>query len=702
MFSKWTVAAVLLLAGLSSACSRENEPDTQPIRVEVQGSSCLSDIAEKLGEYTHDKLSDAETAKIWDCAAQAVSDFQRISAGDLPQGHFSAETMRHFLQRFFLKDYPVSDELLAAVMELKRVLVGGSTTEITRPELERFKVFLSEMKAITVELNPVAGIIFNTRAGATDAETQAAGDLLVAGTQRFSRWLRDSHQSYSYDSMIALVRALAGFYGESPDDGNYADVIKAVRLFPRLKRILLASSGEGIASSEWTPTLTAMAEGYAGFLHFRFGFKGDLNRGLVRRSVPYFMERAMLVLERAALKHPEHKIPAADWQALFDQLESNGWLGEGIKSEALMGAWSWFAGRVLAKGQQPAADLGLKQIAHLRAKASEWHELLFLAEGKQVKRTPEVGRFLRVRDASAPQEWDSEGRMLFAAEAPSTWTPAAQRRLVWPFMVLNLLREAYAGPQPDSLTMEQVEHAVNEVLPILQSFGWMLSTQPTIGARLQREADLFTLSGNGDGNLDLHEAVRYVAFIGSSLRIAEIWLQKGEAECGQDAPSNCLRAAGFTDPDVLSFAPQLQERMQAAGFPAFRKYMLQAEETVLEEVPELGYGKGDLLMVLMMFQYVETFLRRFDVNANQTIQLPEGLEAYKIYGRILGELLSGAGLPEDEVLAFFTFLMKYGDTPFTMFGGQVLYQHWKWHQNDWAFDADRTGLMSILNQLSKL
>lgn len=54
---------------------------------------------------------------------------------------------------------------------------------------------------------------------------------------------------------------------------------------------------------------------------------------------------------------------------------------------------------------------------------------------------------------------------------------------------------------------------------------------------------------------------------------------------------------------------------------------------------------------------------------NQTIELPEATEAYRNMGYALAIALKN-GLPPDDVLAFFTFMMKYGDTPFSMFGGK--------------------------------
>ena len=59
-------------------------------------------------------------------------------------------------------------------------------------------------------------------------------------------------------------------------------------------------------------------------------------------------------------------------------------------------------------------------------------------------------------------------------------------------------------------------------------------------------------------------------------------------------------------------------------------------------------------------------------------------------------------LTDAQLLAFFTFMFKYGSTPFTMSNGPALFSTWEAQPESWQFAADRTILMSILSQLSQL
>jgi hypothetical protein len=193
-----------------------------------------------------------------------------------------------------------------------------------------------------------------------------------------------------------------------------------------------------------------------------------------------------------------------------------------------------------------------------------------------------------------------------------------------------------------------------------------------------------------------------LAFVASGLRTSEVWLEDVAGLC-PDLLADCVRRAAVRpDSKSLDPFPHLKQRVTSQPVEEFVKYMRQAEETILNHSVSGTYGKGDMLQVLQLFQYVETFLRIYDADFNETIELPEASEAYRKYGPTLSRLLSKNGLPPDDVLAFFTFMMKYGDTPFSMFGGQIRFNHWRWHRKDWSFSADRATLMSILNQLSKL
>jgi hypothetical protein len=267
--------------------------------------------------------------------------------------------------------------------------------------------------------------------------------------------------------------------------------------------------------------------------------------------------------------------------------------------------------------------------------------------------------------------------------------------------MINWIKESFIGEDPVRMDENQMLAAGREILTVLQSFGWLKDTKDTIGKKLLREGDLFTAASNGDSLLDVKEATRYLAFVVSAFRSAQEWRDQAKPICPhQDAI--CLRKAAV-DPSLDILSPL---RRLTAGFkkPAkeFEKYSMAAEETILGQPVSGTMATGDLLQTWMIFQYVETFERRFDVDLNDILNLDEGKEAFGLFGGPLGKMVEPIGLPPEDTLGFFTFLLKYGDTPFTMLGGQIAYNHWKWHENDWTLETDRQKLVEVLKQLSKL
>jgi hypothetical protein len=339
----------------------------------------------------------------------------------------------------------------------------------------------------------------------------------------------------------------------------------------------------------------------------------------------------------------------------------------------------------------------------LRTVLSDWQMLRKAVTGAGPYSGAVGERFKNMINASAPHEWDARGRMAFPLSPAKTWTEDGLLHMVWPFVVMSWLKDAYVPDGRPEVGDEIMEAAGLEILTTMRKFGWLTETKDTIGKKLLRESDLFTLASNGNGTIDLFEATRYLAFIASSYRAAVIWLGEAETVCGGRASECARRVGGDLSRDILSSMPRLQNWLrQKDSDPRFVAYMKSGEETILEKVTEGEFKTADVLQVWMLFQYVETFLQRYDGDFTDTVSLPEATPAFQVYGPILGKMLSGVGLPPEELFGFFTFMMKYGDTPFTMFGGQVLYNHWKWHRNDWAFQSERTHLMGILNQLSKL
>ena len=661
MFSKF---AGLVLVLFFVACAKENQSSKSPVRVQMKESGeCLSDFGGQLEKYRNGLMAEEQVRGFWTCVQTAVGDYQRITAGDRPGGAYSPTAVRRFLQKYFFKDGGIDNAKLASLMHVKRLFVGGSEHVITRQELSGVHDLLDFFMQITLDLNAHAPVVFLTIKPADDQAVVAAAHAVGVAINQIGLRLAARNQGLDFSQ-------LQGLGAES-----------YLSLLPQAKTILLSGLPTGIQADEWVPLATALGQAYGILIQGSFAFRSDLHSAINKEYLPNTILDFAQLLDQAVKRHPTTQIPAEEWRALFKKaaplLSQN--------AESLSFGFEWFVARLLNGGLAVHA-LDQRHIAQLASRAASWRDLRSGLTNE---------RFEKMLLTGQVQEWDQHGRLEFANETKSEWSPAARQNMIWPFVFVSWLKDAYGSADAAELNEAQMLSAGKEILITLRKFGWLEQTKDTIGKKLLREADLFTPASNGNGRIDVDEATRYVTMIMSSLRSAQIWL----AQVGADSDASSLRARAVSDPEILKTVPRLKRWL---AHHAFESYMISAEEIIFDK-PLVGrVGLGDLLQVWMIFQYVEGFVARYDSDSSSTISLKESESAFTVFGPVLGKMLAGVGLPPDELFGFFTFMMKYGDTPFTMFGGQVLYNHWIWHRNDWVFESERAELMGILNQLSKL
>jgi hypothetical protein len=699
MFSKWFFLLVVLFPFISN-CAKEDKPKSPVIH--VKGSCDLKDIGSDLEKFAKGKLSDGQVARVWSCAADAVNDFDSITRGDLPGGDYSSQAVRDFFKKYFLSNREVDDQLLASIMRVKQVLVSGDTDRLTHQELSRLRDLVQIVRELSIAMNPYAKVIFLNADSASDEEILSASQAFDFSIRRIGDWLGVQNQNYSFDEAKALIRELRQWLNQKTRQPQaLEDFEKFFDVIPPLKQILLSGSKDGLSGADWVPLAQALGHTHCALLAIKYSFKDKLLAG---SAIPRGLEKFVAILDEARRRHDSQEIPLSEWSEFFQEVENTKWLGEEFSRKNLDFALSWVVNRLL-NGSGGSNEKAIKEIhlRTLRKNLEDWTDLraYVLAREARDPASEIENQFEDLLAASVPAEWDAQGRQTFRVHAPAVWSTNAKLNMIWPFVVVKWIKEAFVGEATVRMDEGQMLTVGQEVLSVLRTFGLLQKTKDTIGKKLLREADLFTAASNGDSLIDVKEATRYLAFVASAYQAAQKWKEQAKSVCA-DQDAICMRrAAADSKLDILSPFPRL-----VAGFkkPAkeFAKYSMAAEETILGQPVTGAMGTGDLLQAWMIFQYVETFERRFDVDLNDLLNLNEGKEAFRLFGGPLGKMVEPIGLPPGEVLGFFTFLLKYGDTPFTMLGGQIAYNHWKWHENDWTLETDRQKLIEVLKQLSKL
>lgn len=703
MCTKWILSLSFLIPFICH-CAREDKAKSPVVKVELKGACDLKNIGSDLSKFTKGELTDEQAGGLWSCAGKAVNDFDRIAKGDLPGGDYSPQAVAKFFEKYFLSNRTIDPKLVGSIMRLKQVLVSGGADRITRRELGRLQDLVSLMRELSVAINPYAKVVFLNAGTASDEEILSANQAFDMSIRRIGEWLGVQNQKYSFSEAKELVRNLREWKKRGQDPAEFLeDFEKVFDVIPALKQILLSGQKDGLYGQDWLPLTQALGQAHCALLALNYSFKENLVAGLNRGALPHGVDKFVSVLDNARRLHASEEIPLSEWSELFAKLEETNWLGEDFTRTALDNALSWAVNRVL-NGTAGMTQTAIKEIhlRNLRKNLERWADLRAYVLKSHVRGSALEAKFEVVLNESVPAEWDKEGRQVFSFQPPSQWSKDAKLNMVWPFVVINWLKESFVGDARNELNEAEMLAAGQEILPVLQEFGWLKQTKNTIGKKLLREADLFTASSNGNFMLEVHEAARYVGFVASAFRGAQVWKAQTKYIC-VDQDAACMRKTAVNpNLNILAPLPRLAAGFKKNPVKEFAKYSKSAEETILGQPVEGTFGTGDLLQAWMIFQYVETFDRHFDTDQNEVIDLAEGKEAYKLFGPMVGKLIEPIGLPSDEVLAFFTFLLKYGDTPFTMLGGQLAWDYWRWHQNDWSLEAHRAKLVDVLKQLSKL
>lgn len=705
MFTKLT-AILFLLIVLICGCANESDPATKPIRFQQKdgGVDCMGKFGDHLSDYANGKKSAADVTAFWGCVGKAVHDYKKLTNGEL-NGDYTPEGVRRFLMKYLISsEHQIDDAFLVSLMEIKRVFVGGTVARITQNELTELQNFIALLGEVTVDMNPHARVIFLKEGLATDPEVEAAAVVVEKSINRLGQWLNVKSQPYRYDQLRAFIAGLNRFQGKGSK--KLQDIKTAVDMLPPLKQILLQGSRTGIAGTEWARVFSLIGRAYYSLVAVKFGFRDNLNAALARPSVPRAADLLVTVLQEAALAHPRREIPLLEFRELFEQVEKSKIL-DGATADGLMGVLDWVQRRLilLDETQRPTA-VTADHMQVLRNRLKDWATLRDAVRADSATPVSLSEGFEEVVAASSPLEWDVHGRMLFAHQPAKTWTPSARLHMVWPYVILNWVRDAYIK-NADTLGEAEVNKIAGEVLPMLQKFGWLKDTELSIGMRILQEADLFVLGANGDRLLSLSEAVRYLAFIGSSYQSGRMWLDatdeaaKSDSSCKDRNAACARRLAGDLRRNLFSHMPLFQDWLRPDSASRLRKFTITNEITALGEAQE-EFTTGDLLQVMMVFHYVETFVRRFDADQSTLINYQEAPAAFDIFQLTLGKLLAKVGVPEPELYEFFTFMVKFGNTPFTMTGGQVAYDWWRWNENHRTLESDRQKLAGILAQLAKL
>ena len=188
MFSKFHTLcfAILTLAASGlSACNfhfREAPQTETALQLGPSEAGCLSNTASALGRYFEGNSTTREISDFWRCLDKSLQLFYERTRG-ADAGVYKSTELRGFLEKYFLKDKRISDNLMNELMELKKTLLGGSSNSLTIEELKRTRQFFQVLNEQMILLQPFMPLTPEWAIGQNASVIDAAGSALESAAQ---------------------------------------------------------------------------------------------------------------------------------------------------------------------------------------------------------------------------------------------------------------------------------------------------------------------------------------------------------------------------------------------------------------------------------------------------------------------------------------------------------------------------------------
>lgn len=683
------IICIAVASALTIGCAKESVPMREPFVVRFgEKGTCFKNIPDTFQRYFDGKVSDSEVHGFWTCAQSAINTFTELVVGEKSNPDvFTPRQLNRFLTKTFLKDEPLPDSLMASLMDIKTAWFGGSSDLLTKQELNQLKVWFAELDSVMTMLNPHLSVYMGDKDNFSSEELLNAELALINAALKIGSLPERQGKSMPSAQLANFLSELEKYLSIGSDESPMKTVGDMLPMVLTLKKMMFDTAEETIVINDWKNLLATGAQSFMIFRQAKYGvIRNDIEKPLWVRSVDHIASQISNIVLPVFQRRKGLPILEAEWKKLFDEAEKSKLTS--FKSNQLMEIY--LTVQSLIKAESTAnSDFHQEDFINILNEVAAWknaHNQL-LGQQKLNKASAYEAYLGNLLKQNQALQLDKNAEWVIPAQS-KTLDIRSQLHINWRGYLLWKLQKKYSDTE-DGWTLDQLK-------PLQKSLSSLFEEKYLV--KVFREANLFTLAADGSDSLSATEALQYMSLILSGLSSAS-----RIQDFSKDLSVESVQEAVWNNKaEVFAHTPLFLNYLKD------KKTWIKSNQLLMATVKDQGSVKNpwtswELSQSQILLLYLEGFMKRFDKDQNQVIDHDEALDALKVFGPILGQLLSKIGVGEKELPGFFLFLIRYGDTPFTLYGGDILYTQWRWNPQLWTtIQADRQTLLSILATLAKL
>lgn len=674
-----------VLVSLILGCAKESEPMRKPFTVNFgANSTCFKNIPETFQSYFNSELSDSQINSFWACADSALQKINIVFGQD-DQTMTPQEVNRFLMVNFLGGEYlPVG--LMNSLMDIKVAWFGGTNTALSKAELARLRVWFSEFNKVMVMLRPYVAIYTGDKENIEYEEMLNAEIYLTSAAHKIGALPLAQGKALKTEDLKRFLNELEQYLSKGAEFSPMQKWVNLLPLVVTLKKLMFGTPEEVIAVTDWKNLMSIGAQGFMILNSTDYGvIRANIEGTIWVKNVEHIFSQLNNVISPVFDRRDGRPIVEAEWKNLFDQVEKSQLVS--LKSAQLMQIYLTVHPLIKASTTKNS-DFHKEDFINLLNEVAVWkntHNKILANKALDPAQAFEAFLMdLEVKNQELQLDENAEWVMPVADKKLSI---RSRLHITWRAFLIDKLLKMYG--KPEGWTLDQLK-------PLQKGLSSLFEEKYL--TKVFREANLFTLAADGDEILSPSETLQYLSLVLSGMR-SSARIQTYSKDLSVE---NIQQAIWKNKDPIFAHLPLLSSYLKD------EVTWIQANQLLMATVKDQGslttpWTSWELSQSQILLLYLEGFMRRFDLDHNQIIDHSEALVAFKIFAPILGQLLSKIGVGPSELEGFFLFLINYGDTPFTLYGGDILYTHWKWNPQVWTkIQADRKTLLSILATLSKL
>lgn len=149
---------ILIILSGCHFLKHDGDPSAQqksPVKIFMGELACLKDLNSQMNAFLNDELSAKELDNSFDCIDRSITKFQVLTRPNI-SGYYSSEELRHFINRYLLDQQKVSENFMLEIMKVKSFALGGNLTHLSAQEISKGREYLQLLKT---EMSKVKGFV---------------------------------------------------------------------------------------------------------------------------------------------------------------------------------------------------------------------------------------------------------------------------------------------------------------------------------------------------------------------------------------------------------------------------------------------------------------------------------------------------------------------------------------------------------------